>query len=95
LKSLTEKEKELLSKAVEGLKGNITKGGATAAAGAKWLDIQHDIHEQTANNLTEFMLKTITDLGYKGVTVGECLGDPVANWYRTAGGAGTVSTISL
>jgi len=73
-------------------KGNITKGGATAAGGAKWLDIQHDIHEQTANNLTEFMLKTITDLGYKGVTVGECLGDPVANWYRTAGGAGTAPT---
>jgi hypothetical protein len=38
------------------------------------------------------MLKTITTLGYKGVTVGECLGDPVANWYRTDGGAGTVST---
>lgn len=70
-------------------KGNITANGATAAGGAKWLDIQHDIHEQTANNLTEFMLKTLTDLGYKGVTVGECLGDPVANWYRTAGGAGT------
>jgi peptidoglycan/xylan/chitin deacetylase (PgdA/CDA1 family) len=72
--------------------GNITAGGATAAGGATWLDIQHDIHEQTANNLTEYMLKTITTLGYKGVTVGECLGDPVANWYRTDGGAGTVST---
>lgn len=72
--------------------GNITAGGATASSGAKWLDIQHDIHEQTANNLTEFMLKTITDLGYKGVTVGECLGDDKANWYRTAGGAGAVST---
>jgi hypothetical protein len=70
-------------------KGNITKGGATAAGGAKWLDIQHDIHEQTANNLTEYMLITLKDLGYKAVTVGECLGDPVANWYRTAGGAGT------
>lgn len=75
--------------------GNITKGGATAAGGAKWLDIQHDIHEQTANNLTEFMLKTITDLGYKGVTVGECLGDDKANWYRTAGGAGTNSGLKL
>ncbi|KAH3917922.1 hypothetical protein HBI56_178700 [Parastagonospora nodorum] len=75
-------------------RGNITKGGATAKGGAKWLDIQHDIHEQTANNLTEYMLKTITDLGYKGVTVGDCLGDPAANWYRTAGGAGTAPTTS-
>jgi peptidoglycan/xylan/chitin deacetylase (PgdA/CDA1 family) len=72
--------------------GNITQGGATAAGGAKWLDIQHDIHEQTANNLTEYMLKTIQTLGYKAVTVGECLGDPQANWYRTAGGAGTASS---
>ncbi|KAL5114416.1 hypothetical protein ACEQ8H_007671 [Pleosporales sp. CAS-2024a] len=69
--------------------GNITANGATAAGGATWLDIQHDIHDQTANNLTEYMLQTITRLGYRSVTVGECLGDPVANWYRTAGGAGT------
>jgi len=73
-------------------KGNITKGGATAAGGAAWLDIQHDIHEQTANNLTEYMLQTLQSLGYTGVTVGECLGDPVANWYRTAGGAGTATS---
>lgn len=75
-------------------KGNITKGGATAAGGAKWLDIQHDIHTQTANNLTEYMLQTMQQLGYKGVTVGECLGDPKANWYRTAGGAGTPAASS-
>ncbi|KAF2033572.1 glycoside hydrolase/deacetylase [Setomelanomma holmii] len=72
--------------------GNITAGGATAAGGAKWLDIQHDIHEQTANNLTEYMLQTIQQLGYKAVTVGECLGDPVANWYRTADGAASGSS---
>jgi len=75
--------------------GNITAGGATAAGGATWLDIQHDIHVQTANNLTEYMLKTIQTLGYKAVTVGECLGDPKANWYRTAGGAGTPSSSSV
>ncbi|CAN9120959.1 unnamed protein product [Alternaria alternata] len=33
----------------------------------------------------ELMLKTITDLGYKGVTVGECLGDHKDNWYRKFG----------
>jgi peptidoglycan/xylan/chitin deacetylase (PgdA/CDA1 family) len=69
-------------------KGNITANGATAA-NKEWLSIGHDIHEQTVYNLTDFMLSTLTGLGYKAVTVGECLGDPVANWYRAAGGAGT------
>lgn len=40
-------------------------------------------------NLTEYMLSTLTQLGYKAVTVGECLGDPAENWYRKAGGAST------
>lgn len=38
-------------------------------------------------NLTEYMLSTLTQLGYKAVTVGECLGDPAENWYRKADGA--------
>lgn len=73
--------------------GNITQGGATAAS-SSWLEIGHDIHEQTAMNLTEYMLSTLTNLGYKAVTVGECLGDPAANWYRSAGGAGTATSVS-
>ncbi|KAF1842529.1 carbohydrate esterase family 4 protein, partial [Cucurbitaria berberidis CBS 394.84] len=68
-------------------RGNITQGGATGTNGAKWLEISHDIHEQTANNLTEYMLSTLTQLGYKAVTVGDCLGDPKANWYRATGTA--------
>jgi len=47
-----------------------------------WLSIAHDIHEQTAMNLTQFMLETLTAKGYRAVTVGECMGDPKANWYR-------------
>ncbi|OTA80188.1 carbohydrate esterase family 4 protein [Hypoxylon sp. CO27-5] len=46
------------------------------------LVISHDIHEQTVHNLTEYMLKGIQSRGYRAVTVGECLGDPVSNWYR-------------
>ncbi|KAI8936841.1 hypothetical protein NX059_006078 [Plenodomus lindquistii] len=69
---------------------SITQNGATAA-NSQWLEIGHDIHEQTANNLTDYMLSTLTQLGYKGVTVGDCLGDPKANWYRSAGGAGTAN----
>ncbi|KAI0829960.1 carbohydrate-binding module family 18 [Hypoxylon sp. FL0890] len=46
------------------------------------LVISHDIHEQTVHNLTEYMLKGIQSRGYRTVTVGECLGDPLENWYR-------------
>jgi len=73
-------------------RGNITQGGATGTSGAKWLEISHDIHEQTANNLTDYMLSTLRGLGYTAVTVGECLNDPAANWYRSASGAGTATT---
>ncbi|OSS54028.1 hypothetical protein B5807_00423 [Epicoccum nigrum] len=69
-------------------KGNVTANGASAAS-SQWLAIGHDIHYQTVYNLTDYMLSTITQLGYKSVTVGECLGDPEANWYRAADGAGT------
>ncbi|KAF2431388.1 chitin deacetylase, partial [Tothia fuscella] len=46
------------------------------------LVIGHDIQENTAKKLTEFMLKTIKENGLRAVTVGECLGDPMENWYR-------------
>jgi peptidoglycan/xylan/chitin deacetylase (PgdA/CDA1 family) len=76
-------------------KGNITAGGAQAAT-SDWLSIAHDIHETTAYSLVEYMLQTLTSAGYKAVTVGECLGDPVANWYRSsAGGSTPTTTVSL
>ncbi|KAF2687064.1 carbohydrate esterase family 4 protein [Lentithecium fluviatile CBS 122367] len=71
-------------------KGNITAGGAKPAD-SDWLGIAHDIHEQTAYNLTEYMLSTLTGLGYKAVTVGECLGDPATNWYRSSTGSTTTT----
>lgn len=39
------------------------------------------------------MLDLMVKKGYKGVTVGECLGDPEANWYRS--GSGRVATSSV
>ncbi|KAI5787272.1 hypothetical protein EDC01DRAFT_661196 [Geopyxis carbonaria] len=59
------------------------KVAGTDAATQQWLAIAHDIHEQTVYNLTAFMLTTLETAGYRAVTVGECLGDPVANWYRS------------
>lgn len=45
--------------------------------------LSHDSKFETAVSLTEYMLITLKELGYRAVTVGECLGDPPENWYRT------------
>jgi hypothetical protein len=50
----------------------------------EYLVLDHDIHYQTVYNLTAFMLTTLLRAGYTPVTIGECLGDPVENWYRDA-----------
>jgi hypothetical protein len=36
------------------------------------------------------MLQTLQAKGYRAVTVGECLGDPEANWYRSDSGSAQV-----
>ncbi|XPS75252.1 hypothetical protein M3J07_007334 [Ascochyta lentis] len=51
------------------------------ASGSK-LAIGHDIHELTALNLTVTMIETLQARGFKGVTMGECMNEPEANWYR-------------
>ncbi len=56
-----------------------------------FLVIAHDIYEQTVYNLTDFMLDTLLSKGYRPVTVGECLGDPVENWYISSSGSTFVS----
>ncbi|KAL6704800.1 hypothetical protein ACN47E_007604 [Coniothyrium glycines] len=48
------------------------------------LSIAHDIHELTALNLTDYMLDYVYSKGLRAVTVGECMNDPKANWYRTS-----------
>jgi hypothetical protein len=53
------------------------------------LAIAHDIHEATALSLTGYMLEYLKSKGYRGVTMGECMGEPEANWYRTSGESGS------
>ena len=54
---------------------------------ANALSLEHDTHYQTVYNLTAFLLETLASNGYgTSVTVGDCLGDPPANWYRAASG---------
>ncbi|KAI1393200.1 carbohydrate esterase family 4 protein [Hypoxylon trugodes] len=47
-----------------------------------YITLSHDIRQWTALKLVPAMLKTITERGYKAVTLGECLNDPWVNWYR-------------
>lgn len=62
-----------------------TPGGPTSG---DRLAIAHDIHQATALSLTGYMLQYLKSKGYRGVTMGECMGEPEANWYRTSGGGG-------
>ncbi|KEZ46940.1 hypothetical protein SAPIO_CDS0289 [Scedosporium apiospermum] len=52
----------------------ITNGGSIVLA--------HDVHALTAYTLVPAMLEAVKLRGLRAVTVGECLGDPQANWYR-------------
>ncbi|KAF6838434.1 chitin deacetylase [Colletotrichum musicola] len=62
---------------------NIVDQALAAKPGAtdNFLVIGHDIHQQTVYNLTEYMLQKFK--AKKLVTLGDCLGDPKQNWYRT------------
>ncbi|KAH7329924.1 hypothetical protein BKA65DRAFT_460379 [Rhexocercosporidium sp. MPI-PUGE-AT-0058] len=59
-----------------------------------YIPLAHDIHYQTVTNLTAYMIDTLLARGYTPVTVGECLNDPPANWYRIVDGASSTSSAS-
>ncbi|KAF2643959.1 glycoside hydrolase/deacetylase [Massarina eburnea CBS 473.64] len=77
--------KEKIQLAKDWWQGNITEVHSNEVDSRR-LSISHDILEQTANNLTGYMLDFLAKNNFKAVTVGECLGDPKSNWYRTANG---------
>ncbi|KAL8352759.1 hypothetical protein RB601_002874 [Gaeumannomyces tritici] len=47
-----------------------------------YISLSHDVQEFTANGFVKRMIDQARAKGLKFVTVGECLGDPAANWYR-------------
>ena len=69
---------------------NIVKAALGVTGITDYLSIQHDIVQQSVTNLTSYYYDLIKARGWKGVTAGECLQDPQANWYRTPGG--TITT---
>jgi hypothetical protein len=50
---------------------------------SNFLVLQHDIHQQTVEDLVPYELPILLSKGYRAVTVGECLQDPSENWYRS------------
>ncbi|KAI6778470.1 uncharacterized protein J7T54_000365 [Emericellopsis cladophorae] len=54
--------------------------------------LAHDIHEMTVYSLAAYMISTARAKGFSLVTVGECLGDPRGNWYRTGGSSSRTNT---
>ncbi|PKS12490.1 hypothetical protein jhhlp_000697 [Lomentospora prolificans] len=65
----------LIENAVKMFEEGVSRGGSIVLA--------HDVHLLTAYTLVPAMLQMVKDRGLRAVTVGECLGDPEANWYRT------------
>lgn len=66
----------------------------TAGYPADFIEIAHDIHNQTVHNLTAWTLDDMLRRGFgTSVTVGECLEDAPDNWYRYAGGAAVATVI--
>lgn len=74
------------------ISGNVSARGDPSVN--KFLVIEHDIHYTTAYNLTEHTLKEFQARGFHMVTVGDCLGDPRSNWYRSSNDKPPTSTTS-
>ncbi|KAK9422502.1 hypothetical protein SUNI508_00365 [Seiridium unicorne] len=47
-----------------------------------WISLAHDIQPNTVHGFAQYMIDQAEKLGYELVTLGQCLGDPEANWYR-------------
>lgn len=60
-----------------------TAMNGSSACDQSFIHIEHDLQVQTVYNLTAYMLGSLYRHGFRSVTVGECLGDPAENWYRS------------
>ncbi|KAJ8115647.1 hypothetical protein OPT61_g2751 [Boeremia exigua] len=81
----TDDYNQLTREKIEVAKNNFRSAVNTANPSTQSkLAIAHDIHELTALNLTVTMIETLQARGFKGVTMGECMNEPEANWYRSS-----------
>ncbi|KAI1077181.1 polysaccharide deacetylase [Whalleya microplaca] len=56
-----------------------------------FISLSHDIWPDTVHTLVQFMINTTRSEGYQLVTLGECVGDPVENWYRNPDNGGPMT----
>lgn len=71
--SLIQKSKDIWDRAMKNLSSQKNS----------FLEIEHDIHHESVYTLTDYILASIYNHGFRSVTVGDCLGDPKSNWYTT------------
>lgn len=72
---------------------NIVQKALGSANVQDYLSVQHDIVQQSAGNLSNYYFDQIKAKGWKGVTVGDCLGDTDRkNWYRSLNSASISSS---
>ncbi|KAL7930305.1 carbohydrate-binding module family 18 [Trichoderma chlorosporum] len=57
-----------------------------------YIVLAHDVHYQTVVSLAKYMIETSRSRGYQLVTVGDCLGDPSENWYRSVHSKRSIDT---
>ncbi|KAM5345264.1 hypothetical protein ACJ41O_011126 [Fusarium nematophilum] len=67
---------ETVNNALELFETGLQNGGS--------ITLMHDVHRNTVENLVPLVIDVVRQSGKRAVTVGECLGDPEANWYRPA-----------
>ncbi|CAG8972699.1 hypothetical protein HYALB_00010931 [Hymenoscyphus albidus] len=67
---------------IQNSKNDVRNMLSQGPAGGNFLSIQHDISEQSVKSLSSYYFDLIKKKGWRGVTVGECLGDEEENWYR-------------
>lgn len=47
------------------------------------LPVMHETHKRTVHEFTQWAIDLAHEKGYKLARVGECMGDPEENWYRS------------
>lgn len=57
---------------------------ASDPGSSNYIVLNHDVHRETVYTLAEYEIQRLRSRGFRAVTVGECLGDDPANWYRSA-----------
>ncbi|KAF1817186.1 glycoside hydrolase/deacetylase [Eremomyces bilateralis CBS 781.70] len=88
----TDDYNNLTPELIQNAKDNFGNAVVGPTSTNKYLSIAHDIHQLSAEDLTVYMLEHIQAQGFRAVTMGECMGDPIQNWYRTGSGGSIPSS---